>query len=100
MASFDFDKLLRQAKGEPDPEPAPPKPPKVHKRRPLELVSLSEVAAMAGCSRQNVSQMARAAERGRSRSGFPKPHSRPGGVPVFDKRQIDDWIEAREEVKP
>jgi len=91
LPSFDFDALLERARGD---TPGPAVPPK--RRRPLTLVGVSEVAAMLGCSKQNVSQMARRSAAGVSRSGFPKPHTVTSAGPVFDRRKIEDWHAARD----
>jgi predicted DNA-binding transcriptional regulator AlpA len=81
---FGLDAILQRARGE---TPAPAAAPK---RRPLVLVGVSEVAAMLGCSRQNVSQLAKSPS-----SGFPAALELLSTGPVFDRRKVEDWIESR-----
>ena len=90
---FGLEAVLRSARGTASPPPIPEIRPK--RRRPLVLVGVGETAAMLGCSRQNVSKLAKRAQAGTSRSGFPAPHTVTSSGPVFDRRKIEDWIERR-----
>jgi hypothetical protein len=61
----------------------------------LELVGITEAAAMIGCTRQNVSKMAQAAEAGNSRSGFPAPTIRLSYGALWARSEIERFLERR-----
>jgi hypothetical protein len=62
----------------------------------LELVTASDVARMVGCTRQNVSKLARKSAAGVSRSGFPAPAITYAAGALWSREAVERWAESRQ----
>jgi hypothetical protein len=65
----------------------------------LDLLTATEVARMLGCTRQNVSKLARKSAAGVSRSGFPAPAITYAAGALWDRRAVERWEEERRQAR-